>query len=69
MFREAIAASSREDFHFHDLRHTFASRLVQRGVPRYTVAKILGHSDTRVTRRYAHISETATRAALETLAK
>ncbi|MDG2008568.1 MAG: site-specific integrase, partial [Candidatus Binatia bacterium] len=69
MFRQGVSESGIEDFHFHDLRHTFASRLVQRGVPLYTVAKILGHSDTRVTRRYAHLTETETRAAMETLAK
>lgn len=38
---------------FHDLRHTFASRLASRGVPLQVIARALGHSSTRTTERYA----------------
>lgn len=40
----------------HDLRHTFASLLIQQGVPLYHVSQLLGHSDTRITQRYAHLA-------------
>jgi len=40
----------------HVLRHTCASRLVQKGVPLYTVAKWLGHSSIKTTERYAHLT-------------
>jgi len=43
-----------EDFRFHDLRHTAATRLVEAGVPLFVVSKILGHSDPKMTMRYAH---------------
>jgi integrase len=39
---------------FHDLRHTFATRLVQSGVDLYKVSKLLGHRDIKTTQRYAH---------------
>jgi site-specific recombinase XerD len=40
----------------HVLRHTCASRLVQSGVPLYTVSKWLGHSSIKTTERYAHLT-------------
>ncbi len=40
----------------HDLRHTFASTLVNSGVPIYEVQKILGHQHIRTTERYAHLA-------------
>jgi len=43
-------------FVFHTLRHTYASRLVQKGVPLYTVGSLLGHTNPRMTQRYAHFA-------------
>ena len=42
------------DFRFHDLRHTFATRLVQAGIDLYKVQKLLGHKTPSMTQRYAH---------------
>lgn len=41
---------------FHSLRHTYASWLVQAGVPLYTVQKLMGHKTITMTQRYAHLA-------------
>lgn len=45
-----------ERVHFHSLRHTFASWLVQNGASLYEIQKLLGHSGPQVTQIYAHLS-------------
>jgi integrase len=45
-----------EDFHFHDLRHSAASAMVQNKVDVFWVAAVLGHKDMRSTKRYAHLA-------------
>jgi site-specific recombinase XerD len=49
----------------HDLRHQYASFLVNNGRTLYEVQKILGHSDTKVTERYAHLSTQTLQAAAD----
>lgn len=53
-FRLALKKSEITDFHFHDLRHTFATRLVQGGIDIYKVQRLLGHKSPVMTQRYAH---------------
>ncbi len=53
-FNVATKKAGIADFRFHDLRHTFATRLVQRGIDIYKVSKLLGHKDVRMTQRYSH---------------
>lgn len=52
---------------FHDLRHSFASQLVMKGVPLKAVQEFLGHSTMEMTMRYAHLSPAATQAYVEVL--
>jgi integrase len=46
-----------EDFRFHDLRHTFASWYMMNGGDLYELAKILGHSNIKMTERYAKLAK------------
>jgi integrase len=55
------------DVTFHTLRHTFASRLAQAGVPLNNIRELLGHGDMKVTMRYAHLAPNNLREAVQTL--
>jgi integrase len=55
-FERAVQKAGLIDFTFHDLRHTFASRLVMSGVDLPTVKELLGHKDISMTLRYTHLS-------------
>jgi integrase len=55
-FIAARKASGLDDVRFHDLRHTFASRLVQAGVPLYDAGQLMGHKSLEMVQRYAHLA-------------
>lgn len=56
-FKQYVRKANLDDtkLHFHSLRHTFASWLVQDGVSLYEVKKLLGHSDIKTTETYSHL--------------
>lgn len=66
-FERAVRKAAIPDFTFHDLRHTFASRLVMRGVDLPTVKELMGHKDISMTLRYTHLSSDHKRSAVEKL--
>ena len=66
-FRQALKEAGITDFRFHDLRHTFASWLVQHGVDLYVVQRLLGHKTGEMTRRYAHLAPDNLRTAINSL--
>jgi len=52
--RTALKAAGLEETHrFHDLRHTFGTRMAARGVPMRTLQEWMGHKDIATTQRYA----------------
>jgi integrase len=55
-FERALRKAGIEGFHWHDLRHTFASRLVMAGVNLRGVQEALGHKSIAMTVRYSHLS-------------
>jgi integrase len=66
-FRKAVKRAKVEDFKFHDLRHTFGTRLVQNGKDIYKVQVLLGHKTAAMTQRYAHHYPESLRDAVEVL--
>jgi len=68
-FWTALRKSDIKEFHFHDLRHTFASQLVMAGIDLNTVRELLGHKDIRMTLRYSHLSASHKKHAVDVLGK
>ncbi len=53
-FNKAVRQAEIENLKYHDLRHCFCTKLAQRGVDIYKIAKLAGHEDIRMTQRYSH---------------
>ncbi len=66
-FEDAVKEAKVGDFHWHDLRHTFASRLVMAGVDLRTVQELMGHKTIAMTVRYSHLTPAHQREAVERL--
>lgn len=67
-FPEAITDAQIEDFRFHDLRHTFASRLAMEGVDLLTIKELGGWKSLTMVQRYADLSASHRVQAIERLA-
>ena len=68
-FYTAREKAGLEDVRFHDLRHTFATRLVQNGIDLYVVKELLGHKSITMTMRYVHHYPESLRSGVEVLDK
>jgi integrase len=66
-FENAVERAGVKDFHFHDLRHTFASWLTMKGRPLREVQELLGHTSISMTERYAHLAPERLRDAVASL--
>lgn len=59
-FKAAVRdAELSDDIHFHTLRHSFASNLVQKGANLYVVKELLGHEDIKTTQVYSHLTQSS----------
>lgn len=65
-FKRACKAAGLDSrIHFHTLRHSFASNLVQKGVPLYAIKELLGHSSISTTEIYSHLNMETLRDAIK----
>lgn len=68
-WRKALLLAGISDFRFHDLRHTYASRLAMAGRPLTEIMRLMGHQSYELTLRYAHLSPTSLQEAVDVLDK
>lgn len=69
VWKPALKKAGLVNLHWHDLRHTFASRLVTAGVDLRIVQELMGHKTITMTLRYSHLSPTHQREAVQRLTK
>jgi integrase len=68
-WERARSTAGLDHVHFHDLRHSAASEMINAGVDLYTVGKVLGHRDSRSTQRYSHLTHDTLAAAVGKIGK
>jgi len=68
-FEEACKLGKIRELRIHDLRHSFASLAINSGASLYDVQKLLGHSSSIMTQRYAHLADESVRKATEQVAR
>ena len=66
-FDDAVAEAQIKNFRWHDLRHTFTSRLRMKCAPLEDIADLLGHKSFAMSRRYAHLGPNKLHAAVSLL--
>jgi integrase len=64
-FEDAVENAGIDNFHFHDLRHTFASRLVMEGVDISTVRELMRHKSINTIQKYSLLADDHKKAAVE----
>jgi integrase len=67
-WEQALERAGLRKIRLHDLRHSFASLAIGKGVSLFATGKLLGHRDAKSTQRYAHLSEEAARQAANKVA-
>jgi integrase len=68
-YKTACKKAGIENLRFHDLRHTFGTRIIQNGVDIETVRELMGHESYITTQRYLHTNEQRKKEAVDSLAK
>jgi integrase len=67
-YKKLLKQTGITDFRFHDLRHTFASRLAMKSIDLNMIRELLGHKSISMTLRYSHLSPGHKKKAVEVLA-
>jgi len=67
-FTSTVRAAGVEDFTFHDLRHTFGTRLAASGADVVKIRELMGHASITTTMRYMHASDSRKRDAIARMA-